>query len=68
VLTNDLIRRVCEHKNKMVDGFTKQYNVDRLVYYEIYTEICDAIAREQQIKGWSRRKKDFLINQMNPQG
>jgi putative endonuclease len=66
-VTNDLIRRVYEHKNKMVDGFTKQYNVDRLVYYEIYSEICDAIAREKQIKGWSRKKKDVLINQMNPQ-
>ena len=66
-VTNDLIRRVYEHKNKMVDGFTKKYNVDRLVYYEIYSEISDAITREKQIKRWSRKKKDALIHQMNPQ-
>ena len=65
--TNNLIRRVYEHKNKMVDGFTKQYNVDRLVYYEAYSEIYDAITREKQIKKWSRKKKNDLINQMNPQ-
>ena len=66
-VTNNLIRRVYEHKNKMVDGFTKQYNVDRLVYYEAYSEIYDAITREKQIKKWSRKKKNDLINQMNPQ-
>ncbi len=66
-VTNNLIRRVYEHKNKMVDGFTKQYNVDRLVYYETYSEIYDAITREKQIKKWSRKKKNDLINQMNPQ-
>ena len=66
-VTNNLIRRVYEHKNKMVDGFTKQYNVDRLVYYEAYSEIYDAITREKQIKKWSRKKKIDLINHMNPQ-
>ena len=65
-VTNNLIRRVYEHKNKMVDGFTKRYNVGRLVYYETYSEIYDAITREKEIKGWSRKKKDALIEQMNP--
>jgi putative endonuclease len=66
-VTNNLKRRVYEHKNKLVDGFTKQYNVDRLVYYEISSEIEATIGREKQIKGWSRIKKEALINQMNPQ-
>ena len=65
-VTSDLTRRVYEHKNKLVDGFTKKYNVDRLVYYEIYQDIIDAITREKQIKGWARKKKDELINQFNP--
>jgi putative endonuclease len=65
-VTNHLIRRVYEHKNKMVDGFTKKYNVDRLVHYETYSDISDAIAREKEIKGWSRAKKNVLINQGNP--
>jgi len=66
-VTSNLIRRVYEHKNKMVDGFTKKYNVDRLIYFETYSEITDAIQREKQIKGWIRKKKDELINQMNPE-
>lgn len=66
-VTNDLIRRVYEHKNKLVAGFTKKYNVDRLVYYEICSEIIIAIEREKQIKGWSRKKKHALINTLNPQ-
>lgn len=65
-VTNDLIRRVYEHKNKSVTGFTEQYNVNPLVYYEIYGEIVEAIAREKQIKGWSRKKKEALIKEMNP--
>jgi len=65
-VTNHLIRRVYEHKNKMVDGFTKKYNVDRLIHYETYSDISDAIAREKEIKGWSRAKKNALINQGNP--
>ena len=64
---SDLIRRVYEHKNKMVAGFTKKYNVDRLVYYEECSEIIVAIEREKQIKGWSRKKKHALINTLNPQ-
>lgn len=66
-VTNDLIRRVYEHKNKMMAGFTKKYNVDRLVYYEVCSEIIVAIEREKQIKGWSRKKKHALINGLNPQ-
>ncbi len=66
-VTNDLIRRVYEHKNKMMTGFTKKYNVNRLVYYEVCSEIIVAIEREKQIKGWSRKKKHTLIDEMNPQ-
>lgn len=66
-VTNNLIRRIYEHKNKLLDGFTKKYNVDRLIYFEAYSEINDAILREKQIKGWSRKKKNDLINTINPQ-
>jgi putative endonuclease len=59
------MRRVYEHKNKLVDGFTKKYNIDKLVFYEIYYEVNDAIAREKQIKGGSRAKKIKLIEDMN---
>ncbi|WP_432416480.1 GIY-YIG nuclease family protein [Fluoribacter gormanii] len=55
-VTNDLIRRVYEHKNKLVAGFTKKYNADRLVYYEACGSIIVAIEREKQIKGWSRKR------------
>lgn len=56
-VTNNIIRRIYEHKNKLVDGFTKKYNADLLVYYEMYENINDAITREKEIKGWSRKKK-----------
>ncbi|HEV2614818.1 MAG TPA: GIY-YIG nuclease family protein [Gammaproteobacteria bacterium] len=65
-ITNDLIRRVYEHKNKLQKGFTQKYNVDRLVYYEAFSDIYEAIKREKQIKGWSRKKKDDLIHTLNP--
>lgn len=65
-VTNDLIRRVYEHKNKLVAGFTQKYNVDRLVYFEVCSGIVVAIEREKQIKGWSRKKKQDLINSLNP--
>jgi putative endonuclease len=65
-VTSNLIRRVYEHKNKLVKGFTQKYNVDRLVYYEACENIVVAIEREKQIKGWSRKKKDDLINALNP--
>lgn len=65
-VTCELIRRIYEHKNKLVKGFTQKYNVDRLVYYEAYDSIIVAIAREKQIKGWSRQKKNDLVNVFNP--
>jgi len=65
-ITRNLIKRVWEHKNKVVDGFTKRYNLNKLVYYEIYDDIETAINREKQIKSWPRRKKLTLINTMNP--
>ena len=65
-VTNNLIRRVYEHKNKVQKCFTKKYKVDHLVYYEQFTHILDAIAREKQIKSWSRESKNNLVNTINP--
>jgi len=65
-VTSDLVRRVYEHKNKLIDGFTKKYSIDKLGYYEIFSSIGEAIAREKQIKGYSRKKKIALIEKMNP--
>jgi putative endonuclease len=65
--TNDLKRRVYEHKNGMFKGFTKKYNVTKLVYYEIFDDSYDAIYREKQIKGGSRCNKMELINSINPE-
>ena len=66
-VTNSLMRRVYEHKNKLVPGFTNKYNIQFLVYYEAGSDIHAAIAREKQIKGWLRAKKIALIDSMNPQ-
>jgi putative endonuclease len=66
-VTNDLQRRVYEHREKLVPGFTKKYNVYKLVYYEMTESIEAAIKREKQIKGGSRRKKIDMIQGMNPQ-
>ncbi|MBE6678812.1 MAG: GIY-YIG nuclease family protein [Ruminococcaceae bacterium] len=66
-VTNNLARRVHEHKSKHVEGFTKVYNVDKLVYYEEYSNIRDAIAREKQLKGWRRSRKDALVASVNPE-
>lgn len=66
-VTSNLIKRVWEHKNKAVPGFTARYNVDKLVYYETSESILSAIEREKQIKGGSRKKKTELINSINPQ-
>lgn len=66
-VTNNLIRRVYEHKSKLVKGFTQKYNVDKLVYYESTESIISAIEREKQLKGGSRQKKLDLINKFNPQ-
>ena len=65
-VTSDLARRVYEHQHKLVKGFTKKYNVSKLVYYEVGGDIAAAIAREKQIKGWRREKKVALIESMNP--
>jgi len=64
-VTNNLIRRIFEHKEKLVDGFTKKYNLSKLVYYEIYLDVENAILREKQIKGGSRQNKIKLIEGMN---
>ena len=64
-VTSDLVRRVYEHKHKLADGFTKKYNVTKLVYYEVCEDAESAIAREKQIKAGSRQKKVDLINAMN---
>ena len=61
-VTNDLRRRVYEHKDKMIEGFSKKYNVTKLVYYEVFRDVKSAIFREKQIKGGSRAKKNELIN------
>ena len=65
-VTDDLVRRVYEHKNKLIEGFTRKYNITRLVYYEITSDVKAAIQREKQIKGWLRRKKIALIEAANP--
>ncbi len=64
-VTNDLKRRAYEHKRKLVEGFTKKYNIDKLVYYEVCEDIESAILREKQIKGGSRQKKIQLVSSMN---
>jgi putative endonuclease len=64
-VTNDLKKRVYEHKEKMTEGFTSKYNVNKLVYYEHFTNINDVIAREKQIKAGSRKKKILLIESIN---
>lgn len=66
-VTSNLFKRVSEHKNKLVSGFTSKYNVTKLVYYEEYETMPEAIAREQQIKGGSRQKKLDLIDSKNPE-
>ena len=65
-VTNDLIKRVYEHKESLVDGFTKKYKVHQLVYYEAHDDIHEAILREKQIKKWNRDWKINLIEKDNP--
>ncbi|MBI4200540.1 MAG: GIY-YIG nuclease family protein, partial [Chloroflexi bacterium] len=65
-VTNDLARRLYEHRQKLLRGFTSRYNITKLVYYETTGDIESAIAREKQIKGWVRSKKAALIDSMNP--
>lgn len=64
-VTSDLKKRVYQHKAKLVDGFTKKYNIDKLIYFEVFEDMYNAISREKQIKGGSRQKKIDLINSMN---
>jgi putative endonuclease len=66
-VTNDLIRRLFEHKNKLVDGFTKKYNLVKLVYYETTDDVEGALEREKQLKNWHRDWKINLIKQFNPE-
>ena len=65
-VTNNLLRRVWEHKNKLAEGFTKQYDLNKLVYYEFFDSMTQAILREKQIKGGSRKRKTNLISKFNP--
>jgi len=65
-VTNDLIKRVYEHRKGLVEGFTKRYKIKYLVYYEVTDSIDSAIAREKQLKNWRRDKKEMLIQKMNP--
>lgn len=66
-MTNNLIRRVWEHREKLSEGFTKKYDVTKLVYYEFFEDITVAIQREKQIKAGSRKKKLDLVNIFNPE-
>ncbi|MCL2334716.1 MAG: GIY-YIG nuclease family protein [Endomicrobia bacterium] len=65
-VTNDILRRMYEHKNKLVPGFSKKYSLDKLIYFEHYTDINEAIKREKMIKKWERIWKLELIEQVNP--
>ena len=64
-VTNDLKRRMCEHKNELIEGFTKRYHVHKLVYFEFFGDVKTAIAREKQLKSWKREKKDRLVEAAN---
>lgn len=66
-VTANLFRRIKEHISGMIPGFTAKYNVRKLVYYEVYSDIRDAIARETQLKNWKRAWKDSLVEKYNPQ-
>lgn len=65
-VTNNLVKRVYQHKNKLASSFTSKYNIDKLVYFEVFEDINEAIAREKQIKAGSRKKKIDLIVKFNP--
>jgi putative endonuclease len=64
-VTSNIIKRIYEHKNKLTDGFTKKYNLKKLVYYEIYDDINEAIKREKQLKSWKREWKIELVEKIN---
>ena len=65
-VTNDLKRRLREHRSEQIEGFTKKYHVHKLVYFERYYEVSNALAREKQIKRWIRAKKNWLVETKNP--
>ena len=65
-VTNNLERRMFEHKQKIVDGFTKKYNINKLVYYDSTQDVKSAIEMEKRIKGWTRKRKNELVEKMNP--
>jgi len=65
-VTNDLNRRIYEHKNKIIEGFSKKYNLTKVVYFEKTSYVNAAIAREKEIKKWRREKKNNLVNRTNP--
>jgi putative endonuclease len=66
-MTNNIVRRIYEHKKKLVEGFTKKYNIDKLVYFESTDEVEAAIKREKELKRWNRSWKVRLINKTNPE-
>src|SRR5437016_8098885 len=66
-VTTNFGRRVYEHKYGLIEGFTRKYKCHRLVYYEVFENVSDAIAREKEIKGWRREKKNALVELMNPE-
>jgi putative endonuclease len=66
-VTNDLERRMFEHKNKLIDGFTKKYNLNKLIYYEVTGNVLSALEREKQLKNWHRDWKINLIDKFNPE-
>jgi len=66
-ITSDIERRIAEHKSKLIPGFTAKYNVNKLVYFEQYSDPENAILREKEIKAWRRSKKNDLVNQTNPE-
>ena len=65
-MTGDIANRGWQHKKRLFKSFTKRYNCTKMVYFESFDNVFDAIAREKQIKGWSRKKKEWLINRVNP--
>ncbi len=66
-VTNDLKRRITEHRLHIIPGFTQRYNVYKLVYFEHFTDIRDAIGREKELKGWTRARKNALVEERNPE-
>ena len=66
-VTNDLYRRLYEHKNDLVEGFTKKYRVHKLVYFEQTNDVHSALTREKELKGWRRSRKNALVETVNPQ-